>query len=170
MEPVNAFLEKRVAARHVLVVAPVVGRFQLVGDRREVRKDHLAKRASRNQRPQLHRERLVMIVFADQHHAPRAIARGDGRLVIVHAQVRRLLDQDVLARGERGERQRQVIARRHGDDDGVDLRVFDGGRMVRTSRRRRGRGRRHPPSRDRGSRSCTRSRSATTSGGGYGRA
>ena len=42
MEPVNALLEKRVAARHRLVVAPVVGGLEAVRQRREVREDHLA--------------------------------------------------------------------------------------------------------------------------------
>ena len=41
--------------------------------RREVREDHLADDAVRKQSPQADRERLVVIVLADEHHAA---ARG----------------------------------------------------------------------------------------------
>ncbi len=47
VQPVDAFLEERIAAGHRLVVAPVVGRLQAMGERREVREDHLADRRPR---------------------------------------------------------------------------------------------------------------------------
>ena len=88
-----------------------------------MREDHLADDAVSEEPPQSHRERLVVIVLADEHHAPRAIARGDDRAVIVHRQERRLLDDHVLAGRQRLQRQVEVESRRHGDDDGVHLRI-----------------------------------------------
>ena len=65
-------------------------------------------------------QRLVVIVLADQHDAPGAIAGVADRLVVGHGEERRLLDQHVLAGGERAQRQIEVEPRRHGDDHRVD--------------------------------------------------
>ena len=97
MQPVNAFFEERVAAGHALVVAPVVGGLQPLGDGREVREDHLADRALGEQLAQHDRQRLVVIVLADEHHALAPVARVDRRAVVLDARKRRLLDQHVLA-------------------------------------------------------------------------
>ena len=59
----------------------------------------------------LHRERLVVIVLADQHDASGPSRASQHRLVVLHAQVRRLLDQHVLAGGQRPQRQVEVKAR-----------------------------------------------------------
>ena len=80
-------------------------------------------------------ERLVMIVLADEHDALRAIARVAHRLVIAHRQVRRLLDQHVLAGGQRLQRQVEMKPRRHRDDDGIDVRIVDGVGVVRIAAR-----------------------------------
>ena len=105
VQPVDAFLEERVAAGHRFVVAPVVGGLQPLGDGREVREHHVADDAVGEQLAQRDRQRLVVIVLADEHHAPGAIARVAHRLVVGHRRERRLLDQHVLAGGERLQRQ-----------------------------------------------------------------
>ena len=69
--------------------------------------------------------------LANQHGAAGAIARGDGRLVVLDAQECRLLDEHVLARRERRKRQRQVKARRYGDDDRIDVGIFNRRGVVR---------------------------------------
>ena len=94
------------------------------------------------QRAQPHRQRLVVIVLADQHDAPGGVARGGDRAVVLHARERRLLDEHVLARGERLQRQVEMEPRRHRDDHGVDARVGDGRRVVSEAgeARRTGRG------------------------------
>ena len=52
VQPVDAFLEERVAAGDRLVVAPVVGRLQPPDDRREVGENEVADRALVQQAPQ----------------------------------------------------------------------------------------------------------------------
>ena len=42
VQPMDALLEKRVAARKRFVVAPIVRGFEALGDGREVRKNHVA--------------------------------------------------------------------------------------------------------------------------------
>ena len=76
MQPVDPFLEERVPAGHGLVVAPVVGCLQPVHMRREMREHHLADRAFGEQPPQADRERLVVIVLADEHDATGPVARA----------------------------------------------------------------------------------------------
>ena len=125
VQPVNAFLEERIAAGHALVVAPVAGRFQSLRDRREVREDHVADRAVGEQRAQHDRERLVVIVLAHEHHALRLVARIDRRTVVIDAQKRRFFDQHVLARAQRAQREVEMKRRRHGHDDRVDARIVD---------------------------------------------
>ena len=66
VQPVNAFLEERVASGHRFVVAPVVGRLELPDERREVPEHHLADGASLQQLAKTHGERLVVIVLADE--------------------------------------------------------------------------------------------------------
>ena len=75
MQPVDAFFEERVAAGHRFVVAPVVGGLEPLGDGREVREHHLADRTVGEQPPQADRQRLVVIVLADEHDAPGAVPR-----------------------------------------------------------------------------------------------
>jgi hypothetical protein len=130
MEPVDAFFEERIAACHLFVVAPVVTGLQPMRDRREVREHHLTQHASGNQLAQFDGERLVMIVLPHEHHTPGAIARRRNRLVILDAQERRLLHEDMFARGERRQRERQVITRRHRDDNRIDVGIVDGRRIV----------------------------------------
>ncbi len=126
VQPVNAFLEERVAAGHRLVVAPVVGRLEAPGERREVREHHLPDRIVGQQAAESDGQRLVVVVLADQHHAIRPRLGVADREVVLGVQIGRLLDQHVLAGGQGLQRQRQVESRRHGDDDGVDRRVGDG--------------------------------------------
>ena len=130
MEPVNALLEERVAARHLFVVAPVVGSFQSMGDGREVREYHVAERSGCDEAPKVHRERLVVVVLADQHDPVGAIPRRDHCLVIVYPKIRRLLHQHMLARGESSQRQRQVIAWGDCDDDRIDGGIVDRRRVI----------------------------------------
>ena len=80
---------------------------------------------------QVHRERLVVIVLADEDDAARAVPRVHGGPVILHSQVRRLFDQDMLACVERLEREREMEPRRHRDDHRIDVRVFDCGGVIR---------------------------------------
>ncbi len=131
MQPVNAFLEKRIAARHRFVVPPVAGGFQLFRNGHEVRKHHLANRSVGQQPAKGHRQRFVMIVFADQHHAIRAIPRVNHRAEIVRRGKRGLLHQHVFARGQRLQRQVQMEPRRHRNHDGIHPRVMQGGGVVR---------------------------------------
>ena len=56
---------------------------------------------SASSRPQPDRERLVVIVLADQDDAPRAVSGLERRAIAVHRRKRRLLHQHVLARRER---------------------------------------------------------------------
>ena len=76
MQPVNAFFEERVAAGHRLVVAPVITRFRAVCDRREVPEHQFADDVVGDELAQPHRQRLVVIVFADEYGATSGIARG----------------------------------------------------------------------------------------------
>ena len=105
VQPVDAFLEERVAAGHRLVVAPVVRGLQPLDDAAEVAEHHLADHAVGQQLAQRDGERLVVIVLADQHHALGAIARLAHRLVVAHRRERRLLDQHVLAGRQRLQRE-----------------------------------------------------------------
>ena len=89
------------------------------------------------QPPQRDRQRLVVIVLADEHDAAGAVARVAHGLVVRHRRERRLLDEHVLARGERLQRQVEMEPRRHGDDDRVDVRIVDRGRVVAVAARRR---------------------------------
>ena len=130
VQPVNAFLEKCVAARHAFVVAPVAGGFQAPGDGGEVGEHHLADHAVCQQPAQCDRQRLVMIVLANQHHAPAPLARLAHGLVIGHRRKRRLLHQHVLAGGERLQREVQVKFRRNRNHDGVDVRIVDRGVVI----------------------------------------
>ncbi len=98
------------------------------------REHHVADGAVGEQLAQTHRERLVVIVFADEHDAPRAIASLDDGLVILQPEKRRLLDEHVLAGGERLQRQIEVPSRRHGDDHDVDLGIGDRGVVGRVAR------------------------------------
>ncbi len=79
VQPVNAFLEKRVAAGHGLVVAPVISRLEPVRDGREVREHHLADDALFDQPAQADGERLVVIVLADDHRSSGSVAGRDDR-------------------------------------------------------------------------------------------
>ena len=100
-------------------------RLEPVGQRRELREHQLADRAIREQPPQQHRQRLVVVVLADHHHATRLITRRDRGVEIPQRGKRRLLDQHVLARRQRLERQRQVKGRRHRDHHRVDRGIGD---------------------------------------------
>ena len=75
---------------------------------------------SASETPQVHRQRLVVIVLPDDDDTARAVARRARPVEVLHARERGLLDEHVLAGGERLEGQRQVIVRRHGDHDRVD--------------------------------------------------
>ena len=126
----DAFFEKRVAACHAFVVAPVGLALQSLRDGREVRKDHLADRSLGEQLPEHDRERLVMIVLAHEYHSARPVPRVDGRAVIVGARKRRLFDEHVLAGGQRSQREIEMKARRYSHDHRVDPRILDGGGIV----------------------------------------
>ena len=168
MEPVNAFLEKRVATRHRLVVPPVVRRLEAVRERGEVREDHLPDNAIVQEHPQADGERLVVIVLADEHHAAGGIPRGEDRVVVGHPRKRGFLDQHVLARGEGFERQVEVKTRRHGDDHGVDARIRRSPTSsCRSCRRRRNAGGTRRPWPCCGWRNRRRSRLEGTAGPGY---
>jgi hypothetical protein len=67
-----------------------------------------------------------MIVLADQHHPLGAIARVAHRYIIAHRRIRRFLDEHVLARGQRLERQVEVELRRYRDHHRVHFRIVDG--------------------------------------------
>ena len=88
VQPVNAFLEKRVAAGHRLVVAPVVGRLEAPGERREVREHHLPDRIVGEQAAEGDGQRLVVVVLADQHHAIRPRLGVADREVVLRVQDR----------------------------------------------------------------------------------
>jgi hypothetical protein len=120
---VDPLLEERVTACHGLVVAPVVGRLELLHQRGEVAEDHLADGAFPQEPAQTDGQRLVVIVLADQYDAARARLRLGHRLVVGHRRERRLLHQHVLAGGKRLQRQLEMEARGHGDDHGVDAGV-----------------------------------------------
>jgi hypothetical protein len=89
---------------------------------------HVADRVFSQQAPETDSQRLVMIVLADEDRAPGPIALRDDRRVIVGVEERRLLDQHVLARGERLLRQVEMETRWDGYDDGVDAAI--GNRLV----------------------------------------
>ena len=104
VQPVDAFLEERVAAGHRFVVAPVVGGLQPPGERHEVREHHLADDTVGDELAQAHGQRLVMIVFPDKNHSSGAIPRRPHSFVIRHRQKRRLLNQHMLSRRQRPQR------------------------------------------------------------------
>jgi hypothetical protein len=70
------------------------------------------------------------IVLAHQHDGTGAVPRLDRRLVIGQRRKCRLLDDDVLAGGQRFLGQPQMEDRRHGDHDGVHRRVGHRGPIV----------------------------------------
>ena len=82
MQPVNPFLEEGIASGHRLVVAPVVGRLQLLRNGRELREHHVADRAARQQSAERVDQRLVMIVLTNQHDAAGAVARVEHGAVV----------------------------------------------------------------------------------------
>ena len=130
MQPVNAFFEERIAAGHRLVVAPVVGRLQALDDAAEMAKDHLTDHVVGQQLAECDRERLVMVVLANQHHPAGAVAGFFHNFVVAHGRERRLLDQHVLAGGKRLQGEVQVKRRRHRDDDRVDVGIGNGGGVI----------------------------------------
>ena len=81
------------------------------------------------------RERLVVIVFANEHDTLRLVARVDDRAVVLDARKGRLLDEHMFAGCEGSQRQIEVKARRHGHDDGIDARIVDGRGVVCVTRR-----------------------------------
>ena len=124
------FFEERVASGHGLVVAPVVGGLELPHDARELRKDHLADHAIREQQAKAHRQRLVVIVLADEQLAAGPVPRLEDRAVVPHPQIRRLLDEHVLAGRERLQGQIEMKAGRDGNDHRVHARILDRRRVV----------------------------------------
>ena len=103
---------------------------------------------SRQQPPKTDGERLVVIVLADEDDACRPVARGADRLVVLHPQERRLLDQHVLAGRQRLQREIEMEPRRHGDDHRIDPRIVESRpRSRRSFRSRRSAGRTPPTSR-----------------------
>ena len=74
-----------------------------------------------------------MIVFADEHHALRLVARVDRRAVIIDARKRRLFDQHVLAGAERAQCEVEMEGGRHCHDDRVDARVVDRRGVIRVA-------------------------------------
>ena len=158
VQPVDAFLEERIASCHGLVIAPVVGGFQPERDGHEMPEHHVADSVFGQQAPQADGQWLVVIVLADEDRTPGPIALRDDRDVVLGVEERRLLDQHVLAAGKRLLRQVEMEARRDGYDDGVhgcDPRAPRHS-CQRPSGRRTGGGI-LPPSRDRGWRSSGRS-------------
>ena len=93
---------------HRFVVPPVVGGLEPLRDGGEVREHELADRALGQQPAQADRQRLVVIVLADDHHPPRAIPGIHGRGS--RPWVRRLLDEHVLAGRQGAQGQLQVEA------------------------------------------------------------
>jgi hypothetical protein len=130
MEPVNAFLEEGVPSCHGLVVAPVVGALQSLDDAAEVAEHHVSNDPFRQQLSQAYRQRLIMVVLPHEHHAIRAVARRNGGFVVLHPEKGRLLDDNMLACLERPQRQIEMKPGRHGDDDRIHARVFDGRRVL----------------------------------------
>ena len=126
VQPVDAFLEERVAAGHRLVVAPVSRRLELLDQRGEVAEHHLADDALGHQPAQGDGQGLVVVVLAHEHDASRAVSGLERLLVLVHPQERGLLDDHVLAGGEGPQGQFQMESRRDRHDHGVHARVVDG--------------------------------------------
>ncbi len=86
------------------------------------------------QAPQPDRERLVMVVLADEDDRARGIPRRERRPIVRQAEERRLFDQHVLARLQGPQRQIEMELRRHGDDHGIDRRIGDRGEIVAVAR------------------------------------
>ena len=109
-------------------------RLEPLRDRREVREHHLADRALGEQPPQRHGQRLVVVVLADEDDAAGAVARLAHRQVVRHARGTPASRRARACRPRAPQRQVEVEARRHGDDDRVDARVGDGRRVVAVGR------------------------------------
>ena len=119
VQPVDSLLEERIAARHFLIVAPVVGRFGLLHDRDEVSEHQFSDDAAGQESAKLDTKRFVMIVFTHQHHATAPSARFDDGLIVIEVGKRRLFHQNVLPHFQRAQNQFEMIARRHRDHHGV---------------------------------------------------
>ncbi|MGC4084386.1 MAG: hypothetical protein QM736_20300 [Vicinamibacterales bacterium] len=121
----DAFFEERIAASHRLVVPPVAGVLQAMGDGVQLQEHHLADRIRGEEPPQRDRERLVVVVLADEDDTPRAsLCLADDR-VLGQRRERRLLDEHVFAGVERLQREVEVILRRYRDDHRIDRGIVD---------------------------------------------
>jgi hypothetical protein len=103
--------------------------------RGDVREHHLADRARGQLRAQAYRQRLVVVVLADEHHTPGTVACLDHRAVVRQSGKGRLLDQHMLPGGEGLQCQVEVKSRRHGDDDRLDARIVYRSGVVRVAAR-----------------------------------
>ena len=119
----DPLLEERIAARHRLVIAPIVGGLEPPGERGDVREHHLADRARGQLCPEADGERLVVIVLANEHDTSGTVACVDHRAVVHQKGEGRLLDEHVLSGSECLQRQLQVKPRRHGHNDRLDSRI-----------------------------------------------
>jgi hypothetical protein len=130
---VNPFLEEGVAPSHRFVVAPVVCLFQPLRNGGELAEHHLTDDVVREQLPQSRRQRLVMVVLANQHDPGGTVSRVDHGLVILDLRERGLLDQDVLAGGECLQRKVTMETGRDGDDHRSHTRIVDRRVIVRVA-------------------------------------
>ena len=92
--------------------------------------EHVADDARLQQPSELHRERLVVVVLADEHHAPRPISRCDDVLIVGSGRKRGFLHEHVLACFQRAQSELAMKPRRNGDNDGIDMRIVDGGDVI----------------------------------------
>ena len=86
---------------------------------------HFANHALGEKLAELDRQRLIVVVLANQHHPAGAVAGFPHHLVVAHGREGRLFDQHVLAGGQRLQREVQVKRGRYRDDHRVDVRIGD---------------------------------------------
>jgi hypothetical protein len=113
---------------------------------RRLERNDLAERSRRDERGRFADERVVAQVEADHQRHARLVDAAADRVRILERQRERLLDEDVLAGGERGEHDLGVRLRRDEDADGRDVRIGQQLRVVSVQprlreRRREGRAR-----------------------------
>ena len=94
-----------------------------------MREHHIADCVGSEQAPKRDGQRLVVIVFSHQNDALCRVLCFLHRAIVVECEKGRLLDEHVLARSERTQREVEVKARRNGDDNGLDAGVVDGRRI-----------------------------------------